>query len=134
MNETPAFNLEFHAFSSILLGIFLLAHLALVRFGDTNNFSYLKRLMLFLPAYYGILAFIIFSGILALAFLHFTFSLKVLIMILCAAILIALGAKGNKELKKARILRNFGAFKSFMYKKILCEIAILALAYAAGAF
>ncbi len=90
--------------------------------------------MFFLPAYYGILAFIIFSGILALALRNFSFNLAIFVMIIASILLIILGAKGFKELKKVRILGDFAAFKKFMYKKIAAEMLLLFFAYLLGKF
>lgn len=125
MSETISFNLEFHSLCVLGLGAMMIVHLLLVHSGDTSKFAYLKRLMLFLPAYYGMLAFIIFSGILALAFNHFALSLSVGAMIVACVLLIISGAKGFKALKKVRVLKDFSAFKAFMRKKIIFELVIL---------
>lgn len=129
MNETISLNLGVHHFFSLVLGVFILAHALLVAFGDTSKFAYQKRLRLFLPSYYGVLAAVIFSGILALALKNFTFSLGVFVMIFACVCLIISGAKGFKALKKVRIFRDFSEFKSFMYKKIAADFALLLLAY-----
>ena len=129
MNETISFNLEFHSLCVLGLAVMMIAHLFLVYAGDTSKFAYLKRLMLFLPAYYGMLAFIIFSGILALAFNHFALSLSVVAMIIASILLIISGAKGFKALKKVRIFKDFGAFKLFMSKKIIFELVLLVVVW-----
>lgn len=125
MSETISFNLEFHALCVLALGGMMIAHFVLVHAGDTSKFAYLKRLMLFLPAYYGMLAFIIFSGILALAFNHFAFTHAVVAMIVACVLLIISGAKGFKALKKVRVFKDFRAFKLFMSKKIALELALI---------
>lgn len=134
MAQTIALNIAIHGFFALILGGFLIVHAFLVAMNDTQNFSYIKRLMLFLPAYYGILAFVIFSGILALGLNHFSFNLGVFVMIISAILLIILGAKGYKELKKVRVLGDFTSFKNFMYKKIGAEMLLLFLAYFSAGF
>ena len=134
MSDTIILNLEIHSFFALVLGVFLVIHAFLVALKDTKNFAYIKRLMLFLPAYYGVLAFIIFSGILALPLANFSFNLAIFVMIIASILLIILGAKGFKELKKVRILGDFAAFKKFMYKKIAAEMLLLFFAYLLGKF
>lgn len=129
MSETISFNLEFHSLCVIGLAVMMMAHLLLVYTGDTSKFAYLKRLMLFLPAYYGMLAFIIFSGILAFAFNHFALNLSVVAMIIASILLIISGAKGFKALKKVRIFKDFRAFKLFMSKKIIFEFVLLVVVW-----
>lgn len=129
MSETISLNLGVHSFFSVLLGAFLVGHILLVALPDTSKFAYQKRLMFFLPAYYGVLASVIFTGILAFAFGHFAFSFAVVFMIIVAVLLIISGAKGNKRLKRLRIFRDFAPFKLFMYKKIAFELVLVVLAY-----
>lgn len=125
MIETYMMSVSLHlGFVKILL-VLLLLHLGLVFIGDTAKFSYIKRLMYFLPTYYIFMAFIFFTGMLNLAILHFEMSFSIWIMIVCWVALIPFGAIGFKRLKAVRLNKKFGKFKKFMAIKIFCEIAIV---------
>ncbi|WP_279061072.1 hypothetical protein [Campylobacter lanienae] len=125
MIETYDMSIGLHLlFVKVLLGLLVL-HFGLVFIGDTTKFSYIKRLMYFLPTYYLFMASIFFTGMLNLAFLHFSMSLSIWIMIICWIALIPLGAIGFKRLKAVRISKEFGKFKRFMAIKIACEIVIV---------
>ncbi|WP_096018673.1 hypothetical protein [Campylobacter lanienae] len=127
MIETYEMSIGLHLlFVKVLLGLLVL-HLGLIFIGDTAKFSYIKRLMYFLPTYYIFMAFIFFTGMLNLAILHFSMSLSIWVMIVCWISLIPLGAIGFKRLKAVRINREFAKFKKFMLIKIICELAIVGL-------
>ena len=127
MIETYEMSIGLHLlFVKVLLGLLVL-HLGLVFIGDTAKFSYIKRLMYFLPTYYIFMAFIFFTGMLNLAILHFSMSLSIWVMIVCWISLIPLGAIGFKRLKAVRINRGFAKFKKFMLIKIICEFIIVGL-------
>lgn len=127
MIETYEMSIGLHLlFVKVLLGLLVL-HLGLVFIGDTAKFSYIKRLMYFLPTYYIFMAFIFFTGMLNLAILHFSMSLSIWVMIVCWISLIPLGAIGFKRLKAVRINREFVKFKKFMLIKIICEFIIVGL-------
>jgi len=104
----------------------MLLHLLLVWLPN-KNFSYIKRLMFFLPAYYCVLACIIFSGFLNLAFLHFSMDFSIGLMLFASVALIILGAKGFKKLKAFRTNKNLRNLRIFMSIKILFEMLVIAL-------
>ncbi|ABK83250.1 hypothetical protein Q4Y15_000580 [Campylobacter fetus] len=132
MGETYEMSTWLHlSFIKILLGLLIL-HIVLVFVGDTSKFSYIKRLMYFLPTYYVFLAFIFFTGVLNLAILHFSISFSVVFMIVCWIALIPFGAAGFKRLKRVRITKEFSKFKKFMIFKIVCEIILVVLATVVG--
>lgn len=132
MVETYEMSTWLHlSFIKILLGLLIL-HIVLVFVGDTSKFSYIKRLMYFLPTYYVFLAFIFFTGVLNLAILHFSISFSVVFMIVCWIALIPFGAAGFNRLKRVRITKEFSKFKKFMIFKIVCEIILVVLAIVVG--
>ena len=102
----------------------MLAHLVLVWLKN-KNFAYIKRLMFFLPAYYCVLACIVFSGFLNLALLHFSMNASIVAMLVASVVLIILGTKGFKKLKALRINNNIKNFRIFMSIKILLEMLVI---------
>ena len=126
MSQTYTLSLDIHLFFIKLILMFLIAHLALVWL-PSAKFSYIKRLMLFLPAYYCMLACIVFSGFLNLAFMHFALSFSIVLMLISSVLLIILGAKGFKKLKAFRINKDIKSFRRFMSVKIALEVLIIAL-------
>lgn len=124
MGQTYILSLDLHLFFVKLILIFMLAHLVLVWLKN-KNFAYIKRLMFFLPAYYCVLACIVFSGFLNLALLHFSMNASIVAMLVASVVLIILGAKGFKKLKALRINNNIKNFRIFMSVKILLEILVI---------
>lgn len=124
MGQTYILSLDLHLFFVKLILIFMLAHLVLVWLKN-KNFAYIKRLMFFLPAYYCVLACIVFSGFLNLALLHFSMNASIVAMLVASVVLIILGAKGFKKLKALRINNNIKNFRIFMSIKILLEMLII---------
>lgn len=124
MGQTYILSLDLHLFFVKLILIFMLAHLVLVWLKN-KNFAYIKRLMFFLPAYYCVLACIVFSGFLNLALLHFSMNASIVAMLVASVVLIILGAKGFKKLKALRINNNIKNFRIFMSVKILLEMLII---------
>lgn len=124
MGQTYILSLDLHLFFVKLILIFMLAHLVLVWLKN-KNFAYIKRLMFFLPAYYCVLACIVFSGFLNLALLHFSMNASIVAMLVASVVLIILGAKGFKKLKVLRINNNIKNFRIFMSVKILLEMLVI---------
>lgn len=124
MGQTYILSLDLHLFFVKLILIFMLAHLVLVWLKN-KNFAYIKRLMFFLPAYYCVLACIVFSGFLNLALLHFSMNASIMAMLVASVVLIILGAKGFKKLKALRINNNIKNFRIFMSVKILLEMLVI---------
>lgn len=124
MGQTYILSLDLHLFFVKLILIFMLAHLVLVWLKN-KNFAYIKRLMFFLPAYYCVLACIVFSGFLNLALLHFSMNASIVAMLVASVVLIMLGAKGFKKLKALRINNNIKNFRIFMSIKILLEMLVI---------
>lgn len=124
MGQTYILSLDLHLFFIKLILIFMLAHLVLVWLKN-KNFAYIKRLMFFLPAYYCVLACIVFSGFLNLALLHFSMNASIVAMLVASVVLIILGAKGFKKLKALRINNNIKNFRIFMSIKILLEMLVI---------
>ncbi len=124
MGQTYILSLDLHLFFVKLILIFMLAHLVLVWLKN-KNFAYIKRLMFFLPAYYCVLACIVFSGFLNLALLHFSMNTSIVAMLVASVVLIILGAKGFKKLKALRINNNIKNFRIFMSVKILLEMLVI---------
>lgn len=124
MGQTYILSLDLHLFFVKLILIFMLAHLVLVWLKN-KNFAYIKRLMFFLPAYYCVLACIVFSGFLNLALLHFSMNAGIVAMLVASVVLIILGAKGFKKLKALRINNNIKNFRIFMSVKILLEMLVI---------
>ncbi len=124
MGQTYILSLDLHLFFVKLILIFMLAHLVLVWLKN-KNFAYIKRLMFFLPAYYCVLACIVFSGFLNLALLHFSMNAGIVAMLVASVVLIILGAKGFKKLKALRINNNIKNFRIFMSIKILLEMLVI---------
>lgn len=124
MGQTYILSLDLHLFFVKLILIFMLAHLVLVWLKN-KNFAYIKRLMFFLPAYYCVLACIVFSGFLNLALLHFSMNAGIVAMLVASVVLIILGAKGFKKLKALRINNNIKNFRIFMSVKILLEMFVI---------
>lgn len=124
MGQTYILSLNLHLFFVKLILIFMLAHLVLVWLKN-KNFAYIKRLMFFLPAYYCVLACIVFSGFLNLALLHFSMNASIVAMLVASVVLIILGAKGFKKLKALRINNNIKNFRIFMSIKILLEMLVI---------
>lgn len=124
MGQTYILSLDLHLFFVKLILIFMLAHLVLVWLKN-KNFAYIKRLMFFLPAYYCVLACIVFSGFLNLALLHFSMNASIVAMLVASVVLIILGAKGFKKLKASRINNNIKNFRIFMSVKILLEMLVI---------
>ena len=124
MGQTYILSLDLHLFFVKLILIFMLAHLVLVWL-ENKNFAYIKRLMFFLPAYYCVLACIVFSGFLNLALLHFSMNASIVAMLVASVVLIILGAKGFKKLKALRINNNIKNFRIFMSVKILLEMLVI---------
>ncbi|OFI50126.1 hypothetical protein CFF27374_01190 [Campylobacter fetus subsp. fetus] len=133
MGETYEMSTWLHlSFIKILLGLLIL-HIVLVFVGDTSKFSYIKRLMYFLPTYYVFLAFIIFYGRIKFSLFYIlVISFSVVFMIVCWIALIPFGAAGFKRLKRVRITKEFSKFKKFMIFKIVCEIILVVLATVVG--
>lgn len=124
MGQTYILSLDLHLFFVKLILIFMLAHLVLVWLKN-KNFAYIKRLMFFLPAYYCVLACIVFSGFLNLALLHFSMNASIVAMLVASVVLIILGAKGFKKLKALRMNNNIKNFRIFMSIKILLEMLVI---------
>lgn len=124
MGQTYILSLDLHLFFVKLILIFMLAYLVLVWLKN-KNFAYIKRLMFFLPAYYCVLACIVFSGFLNLALLHFSMNASIVAMLVASVVLIILGAKGFKKLKALRINNNIKNFRIFMSIKILLEMLVI---------
>lgn len=124
MGQTYILSLDLHLFFVKLILIFMLSHLVLVWLKN-KNFAYIKRLMFFLPAYYCVLACIVFSGFLNLALLHFSMNASIVAMLVASVVLIILGAKGFKKLKALRINNNIKNFRIFMSVKILLEMLVI---------
>lgn len=124
MGQTYILSLDLHLFFVKLILIFMLAHLVLVWLKN-KNFAYIKRLMFFLPAYYCVLACIVFSGFLNLALLHFSMNASIVAMLVASVVLIILGAKGFKKLKALRNNNNIKNFRIFMSVKILLEMLVI---------
>ena len=124
MGQTYILSLDLHLFFVKLILIFILAHLVLVWLKN-KNFAYIKRLMFFLPAYYCVLACIVFSGFLNLALLHFSMNASIVAMLVASVVLIILGAKGFKKLRALRINNNIKNFRIFMSIKILLEMLVI---------
>lgn len=124
MGQTYILSLDLHLFFVKLILIFMLAHLVLVWLKN-KNFAYIKRLMFFLPAYYCVLACIVFSGFLNLALLHFSMNASIVAMLVASVVLIILGAKGFKKLRALRINNNIKNFRIFMSIKILLEMLVI---------
>lgn len=124
MGQTYILSLDLHLFFVKLILIFMLAHLVLVWLKN-KNVAYIKRLMFFLPAYYCVLACIVFSGFLNLALLHFSMNASIVAMLVASVVLIILGAKGFKKLKALRINNNIKNFRIFMSIKILLEMLVI---------
>ena len=124
MGQTYILSLDLHLFFVKLILIFMLAQLVLVWLKN-KNFAYIKRLMFFLPAYYCVLACIVFSGFLNLALLHFSMNASIVAMLVASVVLIILGAKGFKKLKALRINNNIKNFRIFMSIKILLEMLVI---------
>lgn len=124
MGQTYILSLDLHLFFVKLILIFMLVHLVLVWLKN-KNFAYIKRLMFFLPAYYCVLACIVFSGFLNLALLHFSMNASIVAMLVASVVLIILGAKGFKKLKALRINNNIKNFRIFMSIKILLEMLVI---------
>lgn len=132
MSEVYTMSLWLHLMFIKILLILLIVHLCLVFIGDTSKFSYIKRLMYFLPTYYVFMAFVFFTGILNLSILYFHLNFRIIIMIIFWIALIPLGAIGFKKLKQVRLTKDFKKFKFFMLIKIICEMILVIVATIIG--
>ena len=124
MQELYSMALILHKFFALFFGVLLLVYLFLTRNGNGQN-AYIKRIRLFLPFFYTILACLIFTGALLLPVLEFKFNYKIALMIVASVIIIALSAIGYKRLKKAYFTKDFALYKNQILKIIAINLILV---------
>ena len=124
MQELYTTALALHKFFVVFFGILLPVYLFLTRYGNGEN-AYIKRIRLFLPFFYTILACLIFTGALLLPVLEFKFNYKIALMIVASVIIIALSAIGYKRLKKAYFTKDFTLYKNQILKIIAINLILV---------
>lgn len=125
--ELFAYTYPIHKGLMHLVLTLIIIYLLLTQFGvGTKN--YVLRVRYFLPLYHGVLTIIIFSGILLLATLGFSLTIKISAMILSAILLIAISAIGFKRLKFYAPKNELHKFKRFALFQGLAEILLVVFA------
>ena len=124
MQELYTTALALHKFFVVFFGILLLIYLFLSRHGNGEN-AYIKRIRLFLPFFYTILACLIFTGSVILPILEFKFNYKIIFMIVAVIAIIALSAIGYKRLKIAYFSKNFIVYKKQISKMIIVNLILI---------
>ena len=124
MQELYSTALALHKFFVVFFGILLPVYLFLTRYGNGEN-AYIKRIRLFLPFFYTILACLIFTGALLLPVLEFKFNYKIIFMIIATIAIIALSAIGYKRLKMAYFTKDFATYKRQILKIIIINLILI---------
>ena len=124
MQELYTTALALHKFFVVFFGILLLIYLFLSRHGNGEN-AYIKRIRLFLPFFYTILACLIFTGSVILPILEFKFNYKIIFMIVAVIAIIALSAIGYKRLKIAYFTKDFDFYKKRISKIIIVNLILI---------
>ncbi|MBP5778984.1 MAG: hypothetical protein J6W17_03415 [Campylobacter sp.] len=127
MQELYTTALALHKFFVVFFGVLLLIYLFLAHYGNGEN-AYIKRIRLFLPFFYTILACLIFTGTLLLPILEFKFNYKIIFMIVAVIAIIALSAIGYKRLKMAYFTKDFDLYKKQISKIIIVNLILILIA------
>lgn len=126
MSELYDMSLTLHKFFALLLFGLSIFHLILTQFGE--GAKYAKRIRLFLPTYYSVMAMLFTTGATLLPILKFQLSLSIVVMIVVFVAMIAIGAIGFKALKKAYYTKNYPPFKKKMRVLIGVNLIIILIA------
>ena len=117
--------LAFHLYSLYASGFLMLFYLFLTQGGFSSEFYFIRRIVLFLPAYYLFLAIIFFTGFLLLALKSFEMNFHFALMIFLWFLILALAIFHYKQFKKARMLRRYKNFRMISFFILILEIFIL---------
>lgn len=112
MEELYATSLMLHKFFIICLFFLTLIYLYLTQVG--SGVKLVKRIRIFLPTYYSLMAAVAFTGIIILPILRFQLSHKVIMMIVVFFVILVLSIMGYKWLKKGWRSRNLAWYKKRM--------------------
>ena len=124
MQELYTTALALHKFFVVFFAVLLPVYLFLTRYGNGEN-AYIKRIRLFLPFFYTILACIIFTGAVLLPVLEFKLNYKIILMIIAVIAIIATNAIDYKKLKKAYFTKNFDLYKREIAKIIITNLILI---------
>ncbi|PSM52177.1 putative membrane protein [Campylobacter blaseri] len=126
MMELYETSLSLHKFFALLVFLMSILHLILTQFGEGPKYA--KRIRLFLPAYYSVMAMLFVTGANLLPILRFNFSYSVIVMIIVFIVMIGFGAIGFKALKRAYYTKNYSPFKKKMRNLIMINLIIILIA------
>lgn len=118
--------LDYHKFFALLVFVMSVIHLFLTQFGSGEG--YVKRIRLFLPAYYATLAMLCVTGAVILPIFDFKMSFSVVFMMIAFIVMIGLGAMGYKRLKMAWVSKNLEIYKKDMRVILAVNLALILLA------
>lgn len=131
MNENLAdlyaYVLPIHAGLMHMLLTLVVIYLLLTQIA-VNSKNYVLRIRYFLPIYHGVLSVVVFTGILLLTTLNFSFSFGILRMILAFIVLVGLSVVGFKRLKRYAPTKELDKFKKFALLQSILEIAAILFA------
>lgn len=125
MEQSYDIFLAFHLYSLYASGFLMLFYLFLTQGGFSSEFYFIRRIVLFLPAYYLFLAIIFFTGFLLLALKSFEMNFYFALMIFLWFLILALAIFHYKQFKKARMLRRYKNFRMISFFILILEIFIL---------
>lgn len=127
MDELISLSSQLHLVFIVLLSLLMALNIyLLIRYKSFHMLS--KRLELFAPQYYIVLAGIFFTGIIIMAVRQFSFSLSVWLMIFVWVAIIALSIVGHKIYKKTeRTEASQNGYKQFLMKKYIIDFIAIAV-------
>lgn len=121
--------LALHIYSLYASCALMIFYLFLTQGPFKSEFSFIRKIRLFLPIYYLFLSLILFTGLVLLALLQFALSAKVLFMIVSWLFILGLNMFQFKLFKKARRLRRYAKFRAFSFFILLVCIALILLPF-----
>lgn len=125
LTELFVYVMPYHKGLMHIILAFLIIYLVLTQFG-INSKNYALRIRYFLPLYHGLLAAIIFTGLLLLSTFDFKPSIRVWCMIFSVFALIGISAVSHKRLKLAIKDKNFKKFRKFsLFGGLLSIVLVL---------
>ncbi|KAA6225222.1 MULTISPECIES: hypothetical protein [unclassified Campylobacter] len=129
MNESYAFFIALHIYTLYASSFLMLFYLFLTQTKLASEFMYIRRIRLFLPAYYLFLALILFTGLLLWSVKKFELNFNILLMLVIYFLVFILALLHYKSFKKARKKRYYGMFRFFSVIVLILEIILLFTPY-----
>lgn len=125
MQDLYYLSLKLHNFFVVLFFIFNFIYIILVS-RNTKNVNFQKNIRLFLPTYYTVLIFIIFTGSIILPIFHFKLNTSTILMILLSIYIVVINVVLYKNLKQ-KLYKKYQKLALILITSILISIILVGM-------